>query len=152
MTNGHNKPAPTQDLSSLFLELPGEIRNFIYEYALTADHHQLFCRDSIDFDSIPKAMKEEVNSLDDIWKATPQECVDAYYEHESAQGVKLCSTAEATSEFNHLKYVCKQLYKETKHLSLLHNDMVSAQDNSELWRFDHPFPQKLNTVVSENVS
>ncbi|KAH6873145.1 hypothetical protein BKA58DRAFT_439217 [Alternaria rosae] len=89
----------------------------------------LFYRNSIDFDSIPEAMKEEVNSLDNIWKATPQECVDAYYEHESAQGVKLCSTVESTSEFNHLKCVCKQLYKGTKHLSLLHNDIVFAQDN-----------------------
>ncbi|KAI4633536.1 hypothetical protein J4E80_000902 [Alternaria sp. BMP 0032] len=132
--------APTQDGTNRLLQLPGEIRNTIYEYALTANHHELFYRDSIDFDTIPQAVTEEVNSIDDIWHATPQECVDAYYEHESAQGVKLCSTAESTSEFNQLKYVCKQLYKETKHLSLLYNDIVFAQDN---------FAPKMNEWMSE---
>ncbi|KAI4693120.1 uncharacterized protein J4E88_001491 [Alternaria novae-zelandiae] len=128
------------DGTNRLLQLPGEIRNTIYEYALTANHHELFYRDSIDFDTIPQAVTEEVNSIDDIWHATPQECVDAYYEHESAQGVKLCSTAESTSEFNQLKYVCKQLYKETKHLSLLYNDIVFAQDN---------FAPKMNEWMSE---
>lgn len=139
MTSGYSKSAPTQDGTNRLLQLPGEIRNTIYEYALTANHHELFYRDSIDFDTIPQAVTEEVNSIDDIWHATPQECVDAYYEHESAQGVKLCSTAESTSEFNQLKYVCKQLYKETKHLSLLYNDIVFAQDNVCAQNATHQF-------------
>ena len=87
MTSGYSKSAPTQDGTNRFLQLPGEIRNTIYEYALTANHHELFYRDSIDFDSIPQPVTEEVNSIDDIWHATPQECVDAYYEQESAQGI-----------------------------------------------------------------
>ncbi|KAI4959449.1 hypothetical protein J4E86_003171 [Alternaria arbusti] len=149
MTSGYSKSAPTHDGTDRFLQLPGEIRNTIYKYALTANHHELFYRDSIDFESIPQAVTEEVNSIDDVWHATPQECVDAYYKHESAQGAKLCSTAESTSEYNQLKYVCKQLYEETKHLSLLYNDIVFAQDTSKLWKFDHLFAPKMNEWMSE---
>ena len=173
MTSGYSKSAPTQDGTNRFLQLPGEIRNTIYEYALTANHHELFYRDSIDFDSIPQGVTEEVNSVDNIWHATPQECVDAYYEHESAQDVKLCSTAESTSEFNQLKYVCKQLHKETntchcyttiscspKTTCALKTPLISSSASCasatslgllklKLWKFDHPFAPNMMEWMSQ---
>jgi hypothetical protein len=85
--SGCNESAPGPECSNHFLHLLAEIYNKIYQYALTAESHQLFYRDWVDSTSILEEVKEKINNVDDIWKVTSQKCVDTYYKHESMQGV-----------------------------------------------------------------
>jgi hypothetical protein len=78
--------APGPECSNHFLQLPDEIRNKIYQYALTAESRQLFYRDWVGSNSIPEEVKGEINNVDNIWKVTAQKCVDTYHKHKPTQG------------------------------------------------------------------
>jgi hypothetical protein len=121
--------ASSEGGGSRFLRLPAELRNLIYEYALTADTHQLYYRDAMASKSVPTEITENINGKLTTRKTTYDKRVVTLYESASADGVKLCLGSTTTTDFNQLKYVCKQLYSETKRLPLQYNDVIFAKDD-----------------------
>jgi hypothetical protein len=153
-----NDTAASEGGGSRFLRLPAELRNLIYEYALTADTHQLYYRDAMDPKSVPTEITENLNGLPITRKITYDERMGATCRTASAQGVKLCLGSTTTTEFNQLKYVCKQLYSEIKRLPLQYNDIIFAKDDQypqdqtiQFLRFLHQchktWTSKVRTVV-----
>jgi hypothetical protein len=143
---------------SRLLRLPAELRNLIYEYALTADTHQLYYRDAMDPKGVPTEITENINGVSITRKITYDERVVTLYKSVSADGVKLCLGSTTTTDFNQLKYVCKQLYSETKRLPLQYNDAIFAKDDQypqdqtiQFLRFLHQchktWTSKVRTVI-----
>ncbi|KAF2135027.1 hypothetical protein P153DRAFT_380827 [Dothidotthia symphoricarpi CBS 119687] len=90
--------APHHD-SSLLLSLPRELRDTIYEYALTEDQ--------------------------ELFK-------DAFFSPQEGSATGRFSTINNTTQnrdHNQLKYVCRQLYTETRGLSLRFNDLTFRGPN-----------------------
>lgn len=77
--------------SSRFLEIPGELRNYIYEYALTTEH-------GIDCIFERQPNKKLINPV-----------------------MYISKTQEAQVRVNRLKLVCRQLHTEVKGLEIVHN-------------------------------
>ncbi|KAH7091160.1 hypothetical protein FB567DRAFT_545917 [Paraphoma chrysanthemicola] len=94
-------------MSSQLLLLPGEIRNLVYQLALSEDH----------------ALEAVVDSNGLGWL-----CLDSFEQPEniaprSTDGDK-CKTDDGQIVANQLQYVCRQLRHETKTLSIQYNTII----------------------------
>jgi hypothetical protein len=114
---------------SRFLRLPVELRNLIYEYAVTADTYQLYYHDAINIKDISIEITENIDGALTTRQMTLTERTQAYYTHPRVSGVQLCSTADTHKEYGQLKYVGKQLYRETRCLPLMYNVIIFVQDD-----------------------
>ncbi|KAI8939821.1 hypothetical protein NX059_003559 [Plenodomus lindquistii] len=138
--------------SCRLLDLPAELRNLIYEYALTSNNGKLFVRDPEPLQDIPEDMRVDY-----------EEELDTYYKAPYSHGIKLCITTELDSEMNQLKYVCKQLHQETKRLTIGLNEIVFLEDDQcpvepaeQFVRFirqcSQPYLSKAKTVILKSES
>ncbi|KAF2023297.1 hypothetical protein EK21DRAFT_81243 [Setomelanomma holmii] len=118
--------------ASRFFKWPRELRDIVYEFALTGSNGQLVCRKLA-------ARPPLSNRFPYYGKAYPKHRFPyhrrAYPEH----GFKLYLNAPSDCVANNLLYVCRPLYDETKGLAEKFNDIVFIQynmpDMSDLMQF-----------------
>ena len=122
------KPQPTP-----LLRLPGELRNRIYEYALTNENGLYYTKKH--FNAGPRNSKPSKLALHtkelhkpklvmadpvwdnlDIYSCSEVSWINSDYYDELKRSY--------TEDFNQLKYVCRQLYSETAGLELKYNDLI----------------------------
>jgi hypothetical protein len=98
------------------LQLPGELRNRIYEYALTSDDAQLLYRE----DAPP--IIPDVPLL---------HCEQQILSHISSKPTASFGLYEwpCTKGFNQLKYTNRQVRKETKGLEVRYNGLLFLEQN-----------------------
>ncbi|PSN61507.1 hypothetical protein BS50DRAFT_680913 [Corynespora cassiicola Philippines] len=94
-----------------FLDLPGEIRNRIYEYALASDSGQLDYRITLHL------RFQDYNRLKETAVAKKENLI-------MRKRSIIPAPMHGKIEFNRLEYVCKQLHKETAGIELKYNEVV----------------------------
>jgi hypothetical protein len=103
--------ASAHNASSIFFELPAELRNDIYSYALSHQH------------PILATIRNTHTSLAPV--RTPELYVRGHsIADQPAETVAQPDETVPEVEANQLRYVCKQMWQETKGLSLRYNDIV----------------------------
>ncbi|KAH9861886.1 hypothetical protein IAQ61_010087 [Plenodomus lingam] len=136
------------------LDLPPEIRNYIYEYALVSETGSLFYRDPQEMELPPEETEARVTKREN----TGTKILFAYYKAPSVSRIHLCETGESHTEMNQLKYVCRQLHHETKRLEMRYNNLVCQEDaicplpaDIQLARClhicDHAWLSKIRTII-----
>jgi len=93
--------SPPADGACLFLQMPGELRNKIYDYVLH-EPGGLHCR---------------------YWRNDAKHCFKMFASFEA-------SVSDGGVEVNQLKYASRQLYRETAGLGLGANDLITFTDSS----------------------
>ena len=117
---------PSQDpksdtRNSTLLVLPSEMRSRIFEYALTFDGHPLFMREDTRINrkiGFNLGMPYEAQTALPLWVNPPN-------------SMKLCLTPELHAEANQLKYVCRQLYRETRCLAIVYNPITFIRTDDQ---------------------
>lgn len=106
-------------MMSLLL-LPGELRNLIYQFVLTSNNGQLFCKETRSLQSTPNRHNGENKSE---LEAAPDARITVYYERLHPSSFKLYEDEYTMVEANQLQYVCRSLRNETKGLGLKYNNI-----------------------------
>lgn len=119
-------PSQTTEISSPFLRLPSEIRNRIYELALTA----------------PRSLVADMatsNRTRPVLYLPPNEDHPEIADHAVSPGTTERACDDQSHSFNQLKLVNKQLYYETKGLELQYNDIRIIDPTSDSSSMDDLF-------------
>ncbi|KAF2122108.1 hypothetical protein BDV96DRAFT_682119 [Lophiotrema nucula] len=101
--------------SAPLLKLPRELRDMIYEHALTFGGEELYCRSG----SLSLELLDEKKQ---VQQPNNQQKVQRYIE--SPINLRLYLTQKDEVEANQLKYVCRQLHQDTSGLELAYNTIV----------------------------
>jgi hypothetical protein len=150
---------PSSDGTCHLFRMPAEIRNRINEFALSFGGEGLYVREDVDIRTPVYVKEVEIDSL--TWErreAELDERIRHFMEVASPNEPKLYIRPDDVEEANQLKYVCRQLYKETKGVALLFNDLVFIRRNSDdrtaelgcarfLWHCSRAWKNGIRTIV-----
>jgi hypothetical protein len=122
---------PSSDGTCHLFRIPGELRNRINQFALSFGGQGLYVKEDVDYK--PPMFVKELGPNGRFFRrgATWEERMYNYIQTKASYRPKLYIRPDDTEEVNQLKYVCRQLYNETRGVALLFNDLIFLRRNSE---------------------